>query len=81
MSRQIEHFYDVKQIAQSRGNAPWEKGTERHILDLEARQRRLCPRYLASIEQSKARIAAEKTKQFMRAAAKAAARYFTFGGF
>ena len=79
MSRQIEHFLDVRAMAHRRGNAMWQRSTERHILKLEARQQRACPRYLASIKQSKIRKATEETKAFLRAAASAAARYFTFG--
>ena len=79
MSRQIEHFLDVRARAKARGNRSWQRSTERHIMNLEARQQRACPRYLASIEQSKMRKATEETKAFIRAAALAAARYFAFG--
>ncbi len=80
MTRQIAHYYDVKDMASDRGDEMWQQGTERQILRLEVRQRKLCPAYLASVEQSRMKKAAEETKQFFRAAAKAAARYFTFGG-
>jgi len=79
MSRQIEHFLGVKAMARGRGDALWERGTDRHISHLLERQHRLCPRYLAAIKESKFRKAVEETKQFMLAAGKAAARYFTFG--
>jgi hypothetical protein len=79
MSRQIEHYLEVRAMAHQRGKALWQRSTERHLLHLEARQQRACPRYLESIKQSKIRQAAEETKAFIRAAALAAARYFAFG--
>ncbi len=79
MSSQISHYYDVEATARSRGDDLWQASTQEHILRLENRYRRLCPQYLAAIERSKIRKATEETKQFIRAAAKAAARYFTFG--
>ena len=79
MARQIGHYQDVRADARSRGDDLWRAGTEQHIARLEVRYRRLCPEYLAAIERSKIMKATAETKQFIRAAAKAAARYFTFG--
>ena len=79
MSRQIAHFNDVGRMARSRGNRAWEVGTMKHIAKLEIRQRRLCPRYLASIEVSKTRKKLQQAKALMKKAALAAARYFAFG--
>ena len=79
MANQIAHYYGVEATAHSRGDDLWQASTQEHILHLETRYRRLCPKYLAAIERSRIRKATEETKQFIRAAAKAAARYFTFG--
>ena len=79
MSRQINHFHDVKGMARARGDGAWERGTERHILHLEERHRRLCPEYFAEIQEGIARKSFQEMKEFWRDAARIAARYFTFG--
>jgi hypothetical protein len=79
MSRQIAQFIEVEHRAESRGNDLWAQSTKRHIRHLEERQLRACPRYLASIEETKVKKAVEETKRIIVAAGKAAARYFTFG--
>jgi hypothetical protein len=79
MSRQIAHFHNVGAMAKSRGDGLWQAGTQRHIARLEIRQKRLCPNYLANIEISKTKKAIRETKEFMKKAALAAARYFAFG--
>ncbi len=82
ITRQIDHFEDVEQMAKARGNELWEADTRRHITRLEVKRARLCPQYAAELEQrSFMKKAAYETGRFFKAAGKVAARVFTFGAY
>ncbi len=82
MTRQIAHFEDVGRMAEERGDELWEAETRRHLGRLETRRASLCPEYAAQLRsRTRAARIARQTKEFIKAAAKTAVRYFTFGAF
>ncbi len=81
LTKQINHFEGmVLPRAIEQGNRGWEKSTSDHIERLWHRRADLCPAYGA--ERTLLRKAADdarKVKQFVVAAGKAAATYFSGG--
>ncbi len=70
-TRQIAHFEDVVTLARQRDDDLWEEHTRRHIDRLKARRDRRCP----PPEDRTAEVMAE----FIKAAGKAALKFFTMG--
>jgi len=77
ISRQIEQYENVVEMAESRDDALWENATLAQIDRLSLRRERLCPEYK---KPNKALELAKSTNRLMKLAAKAAITYFT-GGF
>ena len=78
MTKQIAHFEDVVQMAKKRNNDPWENSTRLQISRLAERRERLCPDQYGPDRNFAAKSAA-MTLAFMKAAGKAALKFFTFG--
>ncbi len=78
ITRQIDHFRDVAQMAAQRGDERWFDGTVDHMRRLGERRVRLCPEYR---EPNYAAIYAQWTKEMIKRAAKAFLTYTTFGAF
>ncbi len=80
MTRQIDRYEGVVQMAQDRDNEMWAEATKRHIERLMERRADLCPQFAAEVDMKKRAVkAAEDTQKLMKAAAKIAARYFSGG--
>lgn len=83
MTRQIDHFYGVLDLAKGRDNVLWEQSTRQHISRLETRRLKQCPRYLArskqiaAVAQHKKNV--EELKKLMKVAAELAMKYYTGG--
>ena len=70
LTRQIEHFEGVVEMAQERDNELWEAETRRHIERLEQRRADRCPEY------AKDDSGAREFARMVKNAAKIAASYF-----
>jgi hypothetical protein len=70
LTRQIEHFEGVVEMAQERDNELWEQETRRHIERLEERRADRCPEY------AKSDNGAVQFANMVKKAAKLAAAYF-----
>ena len=81
LTRQIHRYEDVADMARSRGDEMWEAGTEAHLDRLEARRDRLCPAYAEGLAKAVTAQFWKDTYELTKQAAKAAARYFTFGAY
>lgn len=82
MTRQIEHFEGVVELAEERGNALWEAETRRHIGRLELQRARRCPKYAEEMKRRNlAQKAAYETGKFLKKAGMIALRVFTFGAY
>lgn len=83
MTRQVEHFYGILDLAKERENELWEQATLKHIVHLEKRRLAQCPKFIARSQQIAAMVRhkqnVEEMKKLMEAAAKAAAKYYTGG--
>ena len=51
MTRQVEHFYGIVDLAKARENVLWEQATRQHIAKLEDKRLRQCPRYIERSQQ------------------------------
>jgi hypothetical protein len=78
ITRQIDHFRDVAEMAAERADEPWFDGTVDHIRRLGERRVRLCPEY---DEPNYAAIYAQWAKWMLKRAAEAFITYATFGAF
>lgn len=78
MTRQIEHFTGVAEMAAQRGDEPWFDATVDHVRRLGERRVRLCPAYT---EPNYAAIYASWAKEVIKRAAQAFLTYTTFGAF
>lgn len=82
ITNQIGRYEGVVKMAQERDNQLWEDATRDHIGRLEERRAKLCPQFKAELDARKQAAQAQRdTEELMKAAAKIAARYFTFGAF
>jgi hypothetical protein len=84
MTRQVEHFYGIVDLAKARENVLWEQATRKHIADLEDKRLKQCPRYIERSKQIAAMVRhkknVEEMKKLMKIAADLAIKYYT-GGF
>ena len=84
MTRQVEHFYGIVDLAKARENVLWEQATRKHIADLEDKRLSQCPRYIERSQQIAAIVRHQKNveemKKLMKIAADLAIKYYT-GGF
>jgi hypothetical protein len=82
LTRQIDHFEDVAQMAEDRDDDLWEASTRDHISRLEIQRAKRCPEYA---EELKARGRAKKLAYEMGRAVKSAGKvflqYLTFGAY
>ncbi len=78
MTRPIDHFTDVAEMAAQRGDEAWFDGTVDHIRRLGERRVRLCPEYK---EPNYAAIYTKWAKEVVKRAAQAFLTYTTFGAF
>ena len=78
MTRQIDHYTDVAEMAAQRGDEAWFDGTVDHIRRLGGRRVRLCPEYK---EPNYAAIYTKWAKEVVKRAAQAFLTYTTFGAF
>ena len=77
LTRQIDHFESVAEIAKGRGDRLWFDGTAAHIQRLSDRRNRLCP-------QEKPNYVLMMTKWFgktAKAAGRSFLKYVTFGAY
>ena len=82
MTRQIAHYEGVADVAKQRDNEMWRTATIAHVERLQVRRAKMCPQYVAELQEKNAAIrAARATKAFMKMAGKAALRYFTMGAY
>ncbi|MEE8580157.1 MAG: hypothetical protein V3T33_01095 [Myxococcota bacterium] len=82
ITRQIDHFETVGQMAQDRDDELWEEATRQHVGRLEVRRAQLCPEFAEQLRsRSRAARAIRQTKKFLKTAAKVAIRVFTLGAF
>ena len=80
MTKQIAHFEDVADLADARNDDLWENSTRSHIARLAERRERLCPDQYGPDRNFAAKSAAV-TMAFLKAAGKAALKFFTFGAY
>ena len=76
ITRQVAHFVDVAELADSRGDRMWLGSTLSHIERLKQRRVRLCPWYE---EPNWAEIYAREIAELAKTAGRAAITFFTFG--
>ncbi len=81
ITRQMEHYEDVVNMALDRDNKLWANATVQHIQRLADRRRRLCPKMVAELEKSMARKIMDDSAEMMKAAGRVALRVFTFGAY
>ncbi len=77
LTRQIDHFETVAEMAKERGDRLWFDGTVSHLQRLSVRQQRMCP-------EEKPNYVLMMTKWFgktARAAGRTAIKYLTFGAY
>lgn len=81
LTKQINHYEGtILPMAIERGNRPWENATNDHIERLWHRRADLCPAYGAERTlMAKAADEARRFNQFLAAAGRAAAQYFSGG--
>ena len=78
ITRQIDHYKDVVDMAEERGNDRWEQHTLAQIQRLSERRVRLCPEFT---EPSFVQQVGATTKELGIIAGKAAISWFSFGAF
>ena len=78
ITRQLDHFRGVAEMAAQRGDERWFDGTVDHMRRLGARRVSLCPEYE---EPNYAALYAQWTKEVIKRAAKAFLTYTTFGAY
>ena len=78
ITRQLTHFVDVAEMADSRGDHMWLASTLDHMDRLKERRVRLCPEYE---EPNWAAIYAKAIRDLAVKAGKAALTYMTFGAY
>ncbi len=78
LTRQIDHFEDVAQMAADRRDELWLNGTLEHIDRLAGRRVELCPEYA---EPDYAAIYAKWFADLVKKAGKAFLSYMTFGAY
>jgi predicted PurR-regulated permease PerM len=76
MTRQINHYDDVLQLARGRQNELWENATKAQINRLANRRARLCPEM---VQEARAKKEMREFLGLMKSAAQAARKYFTGG--
>ncbi|MEE3331844.1 MAG: hypothetical protein VX246_13335 [Myxococcota bacterium] len=79
LTRQIERYEGVADMARERGDDPWLEGTLAHIERLDQRRSRLCPAYDQSVLAAANAKFWKDTYALTKQIAQGAARYFTFG--
>ena len=78
ITRQVAHFVEVAEMADSRGDQLWLGSTLDHIQRLKERRARLCPWYE---EPNWAEIYARQFAELAKKAGRAALTFFTFGAY
>lgn len=78
ITRQVAHFVDVAEMADSRGDELWLESTLDHIDRLKERRVKLCPEWE---EPNWAEIYAREFAELLKKAGKAALTYLTFGAY
>lgn len=78
LTRQINHYGGVAEMAANRGDKRWTEGTLAHIQRLSDRRIKMCPEY---DQPNQAEIMAKWMAETTKAAAKAFVRYLTFGAY
>ncbi len=78
ITRQLDHFVNVAEMADSRGDHLWLASTLGHMDRLKERRVRLCPEYE---EPNWAAIYAKAIADLAKKAGKAALTYMTFGAY
>jgi hypothetical protein len=78
ITRQLNHFVNVAEMADSRGDRLWLNSTLAHMDRLKQRRVRLCPEYE---EPNWAAIYAKAVRDLAVKAGKVALKYFTFGAY
>ena len=78
ITRQVTHFVNVAEMADSRGDHLWLASTLTHIDRLKQRRVRLCPEYE---EPNWAEIYARQMAELVKKAGRAALTYLTFGAY
>jgi hypothetical protein len=78
ITRQVAHFVNVAEMADSRGDDLWLASTLEHIEQLKLRRVELCPWYE---EPNWAEIYARQFADLVKKAGKAALTYMTFGAY
>lgn len=78
LTRQINHYGGIAEMAANRGDDLWLQGTLNHVQRLSDRRIRLCPQF---DKPNQAEVMALWLKQATRAAAKAFIKYMTFGAY
>jgi len=78
LTRQIDHYGGVAEMAANRGDKLWLEGTLAHIQRLSDRRIRLCPEF---DQPNQAEIMAKWMADVTKKAAKAFVRYLTFGAY
>ena len=76
LTKQLEHYSGVAEMARQRNNASWERATEAQMTRLSNRRYRLCPQW--GLETRAQQVMAQ-ARQIVKSAAKAAAKYFSGG--
>lgn len=78
ITRQLDHFVNVAEMADSRGDHLWLKSTLDHMDRLKERRVRLCPEYE---EPNWAELYARAFADLAKKAGRAALTFFTFGAY
>jgi hypothetical protein len=78
ITRQVAHFVNVAEMADSRGDHLWLASTLSHIDRLKERRVRLCPEYE---EPNWAEIYARQMAELVKKAGRVALTYLTFGAY
>jgi hypothetical protein len=73
ITRQIQHYAEVADMAKERGDESWEQGTLDHIVRLSERRAQLCPTLYAQ------KPIGEELAKILKGAAKIAMKLFTMG--
>jgi hypothetical protein len=76
LTKQLENYSGVADMARRRNNASWERATEAQMTRLSNRRHRLCPQW--GLE-SRAQQVMAQAREIVKSAAKAAAKYFSGG--
>lgn len=78
LTRQIDHYADVAEMAADRGDQVWLNGTLTHMERLAVRRIKLCPQF---DRPNQAEVMAKWMAAMVKRAGKAFLKYLTFGAY